>query len=224
MTAGIFACSASQADGFGSLYAARTTAFAGVCLSLPSSPARCALLGGSRGLPPALEEVLRALAVVAGFLCIELRHALAERARDVGDVARTEMDMRVAGGVDIALRAIEARGLLDQLDMVRRLEIARLPGADRRVAGLRLHQGQPADLQLRAGAHQQVGAARACDEARPGFDAMHVLESRGRGVDVDFAGAELLRQRAPLGLAREDVERGERRRRRREKQHARKYA
>ena len=96
---------------------------------------------------------------------------------------------------------------LEQRHHARRLEVARLAGLDLRVARLRLQQRQPADLELGAGAHHQVGAARPRDQARPRLDAVRILQRGGRDVDARLVAGELLRERAPLGLAREDVER-----------------
>ena len=115
--------------------------------------------------------------------------------------------------VDVAFGAVEARRLFEQRHVARRLEVARLARLDLRIAGLLRHERQPADLELGAGRDDEVGAARARDEARLRLDVMRVLQRVGRGVDVDLVAAQLLRERAPFGHRGEHVERGERRRR-----------
>ena len=60
----------------------------------------------------------------------------------------------------------------------------------------------------------QIGAARPRDEARARFDAVRVLQRRGRDVDARLVARQFLRQRAPFRLAGEDIERGQRRLRR----------
>ena len=69
------------------------------------------LLPARHRLPPASEELLRPFAEMPPVAAIELRHALAQPGA-TRDVAGIEMDMRVPGGVDVAERAVEARGLL----------------------------------------------------------------------------------------------------------------
>jgi len=77
-----------------------------------------------------------------------------------------------------------------------------------RVPRLLQQHRQPADLELGAGAGDEVGVAGACDQARLGLDLVRVLQRAGRDRDVDERSTELLRQRAPLGLAGEDADRG----------------
>jgi hypothetical protein len=136
---------------------------------------------------------------------------------------RIEMQVGIAGRMDVAERAVQARRPVAQPDGARRLEISGLTGLDARIARLRLHQRQPANLELGTRAHDQVGVACARDEARARLDAVRVLQPAGRGVDLGLVAAELRGERAPFGRAREDVQGGPRRRGRRPKQNGEKH-
>ena len=172
---------------------------------------RCTLLFPTRRcVAPSLEKRFFPIFVVPRIGAVQICHAFAQRSRDPGDIAGVEVDMRVAGGVNIAHRAVEPRRLLEQRDDARRFEIARLPGLDLRIARLRLQQRHPANLELCAGADHQIGASSARDEARARLDAVRILEGRGGGVDRHLVAADFLRQRAPFRLAGQDVERGDR--------------
>ena len=74
--------------------------------------------------------------------------------------ARIGLDVRIAGGVDVALRAVEASRLFQQMHIAGGVERAGLPRLDFGVVGLLQDHRQPADFQLRAVAHGDVGAAR----------------------------------------------------------------
>jgi hypothetical protein len=63
---------------------------------------------------------------------------------------------------------------------------SRLARLDFRIAGLLRDERQPADLKLRAGGHDEVGAPCARDETGLGLDVMRVLQCVGRRVDADF--------------------------------------
>ena len=155
---------------------------------------------------PWRKEILLPRAVVRRLRRIEACHPLGERRGDGRDVARIEMQVRIARGMHVAQRAIDAAWLLDQRDGACRLEVSRLSGLDLGIARLRLQQRRPTDLELRSGAHHQVGIARPRDQAGPRLDAVRILQ-RGRGdVDARLVAAQLLRQRAPLGLAGKDVQ------------------
>ena len=114
--------------------------------------------------------------------------------------------MRVAGGMHVAFGAIESRRLVEQGHERRGLEVAGLPRLDLGIAGLLQHQRQPSDLELGAGGDDEVGAARARDQARLRLDVVRVLQRVGRDVDLDLVAAELVDERAPLGNCRKDVE------------------
>jgi hypothetical protein len=108
------------------------------------------------------------------------------------------------------MRPVEALGHFEELHVARRFEIPRATALYGGIARLLLDERQPARFELGTGAHHQRGASSACDEARPRFDAMRILPRGGSDVDVAFFAGELLRKRAPLGLARENIERGHR--------------
>ena len=128
------------------------------------------------------------------------------------DVARVGLDVRIAGGVHIARERSSCVGTSSLRTKSAAAKLPRLSGLDFRVARLLQQHRQPADLQLGAGAHQQVGVARAGDQARPGLDLVRVLQRGGGHLHVDQLAAELLRQRAPLGLAGQHAQRRVRRR------------
>jgi hypothetical protein len=141
-----------------------------------------------------------------------------QRFRDRRDVARIELHVRVAERMDVAHRAVELRGHLEKSQCRRRLEITRRPALDLRVAGLLQQDRQPADLELGAIRDDEIGRARARNQARLRVHAMHVLHRRGCGVDVDVIAAELGRERAPVGGRREHADRRLRRQRQGEEQ------
>src|SRR5258705_7328058 len=65
------------------------------------------LLPALHRLLPAPAEIIRALLVELGVRAIDLREPLRDHARDLGDIARVEMDVRIARRMDIAERAID---------------------------------------------------------------------------------------------------------------------
>ncbi len=67
---------------------------------------RCFFFPFHDRLPPALEKVLRPRLVIGRVLAVELRHALRQRRRDFLDVVRTQVNVRIAAGMDVALRAV----------------------------------------------------------------------------------------------------------------------
>ena len=77
---------------------------------------------------PARGEVLAARAVRRGIRRVDLGQPRCQRCAHAQDVARVGVDVRVAGGVDIAVGAVEPCGFVPQRHKPRRLEIA---GADR---------------------------------------------------------------------------------------------
>ena len=85
------------------------------------------------------------------------------------------MDMRIAGGVNIAKAAIDDRRFVKNGHMVRRHQVAcraRLYACP----GTHSHQKrQPADLEIGAGTENQVGLAYPRNEAWPGADMVGVL-------------------------------------------------
>src|SRR5262249_60536144 len=92
---------------------------------------------------------------------IQLREALLEHGRDLRDIARVGMDVRVASRVDVAERPVDDLRDLQLGDVLRSLEISRGPELDLAVAALREQQWKPADLQRRSRSNEQVDHASA---------------------------------------------------------------
>ena len=66
----------------------------------------------------------------------------------------------------VAFGAVEARRLFQHRHVARGLEVAGLARLDLRIARLLRDQRQPADLELGAGGDDEIGVARARDQAR----------------------------------------------------------
>src|ERR1019366_7837904 len=121
------------------------------------------------------------------------------------------MDVRVASGVDVALRAIQHLGNFQLRNELRSFQESRRYRLDFGVSRLREQQRYPADLQLRTRTHYEVGVARPRDQARPCLDVMGILQGGGGAINGNLVAAKLLRQCAPLRLASENFELRERR-------------
>jgi hypothetical protein len=116
--------------------------------------------------------------------------------------------VRVAGGVDVALRAVELRRHLELADEVGGGEVARLPGCTLALPDCCSSSGsQPISSSAPVQATRSALRARAI---RLGLAWIWCgsWSAVGRDRDVDEVAADLLRERAPLGLAREDAKRG----------------
>jgi hypothetical protein len=150
-----------------------------------------------------------ALAVVRRVGGLELREPSREGVGDARDVARIALDVRITLRVDVALRAIEARGLAQQGHGARGLEVTRRARPHLRVRCLLDHERQPSHLELGAGGDHEIGRPRARDEARTRLDAMRILQGGGGGVDLHLVPAQLLGERAPFGDGGEHVELGQ---------------
>ncbi len=140
---------------------------------------------------PALLKILAAHGVESGVGGIQENEASAQSLRDDGDVVRVERDVWVAQRMDIPHRAIDRRGHLEQMHERCRLEVARTSGLDLRVAGVLQQHRHPADLEIRARGHDQIGRACPRNETRLRVDAMYVLERAGRRVDVNLVAPQL---------------------------------
>src|SRR5947207_4119082 len=79
---------------------------------------------------PALEKRSAARTVAFGVRRIELRHALHERRRDPGDVARVGMDVRIAAGMHVPERPVDHLRDLQPGDVLRGLEVTRAAELD----------------------------------------------------------------------------------------------
>ncbi len=64
-------------------------------------------------------------------------------------------------GMHIAVGAVQPRRHFQHGDILRRLEMAGAARLNRIIDGFAQHHRHPADLQFRAGAHQQICALRA---------------------------------------------------------------
>ena len=74
---------------------------------------RLALPARDRRAPLVVERLV-ARAIRVGVRRIELGESRRERRRDPRDVARIGLDVRIAGGMHVAVGAIEPRGLVQQ--------------------------------------------------------------------------------------------------------------
>ncbi len=90
------------------------------------------------------------------------------------------MNVRIAVGVDVPLGAIEPRRYLQHRHVVARHQVPRLSRLNPAVGSLTKNQRQPADLEVRAGAHEQLGAPGLCHQAGAGLNSMRVLQARRR--------------------------------------------
>jgi hypothetical protein len=108
--------------------------------------------------------------------------------------------------VHVSHGTIDGDRFFDQPHLERCFEVAGAAVLDPRVSGFPLQQRQPADLQFRTGADQQVGAARLCNQRGSRLDAMGILH-RGGGREYPGTVAGKLRdERGPFRLARQHVQ------------------
>ena len=101
---------------------------------------------------------------------------------------------------DLALRNVE------NLRVLRRVEIAVRAGLNLRVAALLDERRQPADLELAPDDDQQVGFLELEDEARLRFDEVRILIALRERIDGDPIAAHLLRDRRQILGRGDDVE------------------
>ena len=102
---------------------------------------------------PACREILAARLVVrrVGARRSSLRR-FDQCIRDLRDVARVLLDVRIAGGMHVAFAAIDARRHFQASHIIAGLEVAGLSGRDLRIARLLQQNRQPAHLQFQSGA------------------------------------------------------------------------
>ena len=145
---------------------------------------------------------------------IKLNQTCGEGLADARDVLRIELNVRISGRMDVALRTINQLRHFHLVHKSGSVEVTRLSRLDLPIARLRKQQWQPADLKLGAGTHQQVCIACAGNEAWACFDMMHILQCGRRRRHLDLVAAELLRERGPFRFTGKDGQRGRRRQRR----------
>jgi hypothetical protein len=107
--------------------------------------------------------------------------------------------MGIAGGMHVTVGAIDNSGNVEAIDLRRRLEIPRPPGLDGRIAGIAQHQRQPADFQIGAHRDDQPRLPGLRQQRRLGLDAVRILESVGRAINLDLVAADFLGQRPHSG-------------------------
>src|SRR6185436_15697138 len=170
---------------------------------------RGVLLPTRNGLSPAILEVLAARLVVRRVGRIDLRETLREHLSDPGDIVRIKLDVRIAGRMDVAVRAIEPRWNFEPVNELGCSDESGLAWLNFLVSRGLLQHREPADFQLRTSANRQIGAAHVRNQARPRFDAVRVLHCIRRLVYRDFVAAEFGCQRCPFRQAGEDIHGGE---------------
>ncbi len=165
------------------------------------------------GLLPAGLEVPAARFEIRGIRGIELLQPLRYHdLADLRDIVGIELDVRIAGRMNVSLGAIQPRWNFQPVHEFGRRDETRLARLDLLVSGRLQQHRQPADLKLRAGADRQIGAAHARHQARTSLDAMRILQ-RIRGlVNRNLVAAEFGYQRSPFGHAGENIHCGEYRR------------
>jgi hypothetical protein len=149
--------------------------------------------------------------VIRGIGRVEIRQTGGERCSHARDVARVELDVRIAGRMHVAVGTVEPQRLLEHADEGRRFQIAGLARLHAGIASLPQDQRQPAHFQLGAGGNHQVGVARPCDQAGFRLDVMRILQGVRRSVDLDLIAAEFLGEGCPFRNAGKNVERRQRR-------------
>ena len=87
------------------------------------------------GIAPPLEKVRRVCAVRFGVGRVEFSEPVGKRLGDPLDVARMQVNVRVALRVYVALRSIDVRRDLDAAHVVCGKEMAGIAGLNVRVAG-----------------------------------------------------------------------------------------
>ena len=140
---------------------------------------------------------------------VDLRQACASAAATFSDVARIELDVRIARGMDIAVAAIEPRRHVERHDEATGLEVSRRTRREPGVRRLLQQHRQPARLRAPCRC-RPAGRRRACARSGSGRASMRCGSCKAVVVDVTLTlvAAELRRQRRPFGLAGDDVEGG----------------
>src|SRR5205085_645050 len=113
----------------------------------------------------------------------ELRHADTQRLGDRADVARARLDVRIAGGMDVALGPVQPARHLEQPYVIGGGEVAGRSRLDPAVRRLPQHDRHPADLELGAAADAAARRERSGvpPPRPPALRAGPSLSRQGRG-------------------------------------------
>src|ERR1700682_1152189 len=117
--------------------------------------------------------------------------------------------MRIAKGLDVALRArYLAGGNFQNSCKTRSVQIAGGGNLNFRIAGLSDQRGKPADLQFESHDDEQIGFAEFEQKTGLGFDKVGVLVAACDGFDVHLIAADFLGQRGEVSGGGDDPEFG----------------
>ena len=155
---------------------------------------------------PAGEKFGGVRPIPAAVCRVELGKPLGQRLGNALNAARMQVHVRIALRMHVALRPVDALRNLEAPHEVRGQEMPGRAGLDVRVARAPQQQRQPADLEVRTAADEQVRATGGGDKARPGLQAVRVLERRCRNRDLSVGAGDLGDERAPFGFADENVQ------------------
>jgi hypothetical protein len=98
---------------------------------------------------------------------INIAEAVGKRLGNSLDITRVQVNVGISLRMHIALRAIDAGWNLDTAHEVRGQKMSRVSGLNCGVPGTAQQEWQPADFQVRAGAHDKIGTPHGCDQAGP---------------------------------------------------------
>src|SRR5262245_30559726 len=155
---------------------------------------------------PAFEERLAAGLVSVRVCGIDLTQTVSQRSSDLRNIAGISVNVRIASRVKVAERTVDDLWDFEPGDVLRGFEVPRTPELDLAVSALGEQQRNPANLQLRARADEQIGRADARDQAGTRFDTVRVLQRSRRRVHVHLVATDLLSEGSPLRFASEDIE------------------
>src|SRR4029079_9116247 len=106
-------------------------------------------------------ELFRATLKISRCRAVELPQPIYERLRYTQDVVWIEMNVRIAERMDVALRPVNRGRYLEASHEVCGHEVAGLTRLQFRIARSLQQHRQPADLEVRAAADQQICRAHA---------------------------------------------------------------
>ena len=155
-------------------------------------------------------EVLQALPVVGGAGRIEGGEPRGERAGDEERAPRIGQEVRVAAGVEVALRPAHRRRWATSrtAHRARGGEAARAARLDVAVPRLVHERRQPADLEVEPDVHEQVRAAELHREHGVRVHEVRVLDAARQALHPHALSADLLRQGGEPLRRGHDLQRG----------------